>query len=400
MIGDSQRIPSHFFSLDVLRGFAALSVVFFHWQHFFYSGTQPGAFAMDKLPLSGVLLPLYTDGWRAVDLFFSLSGFVFYWLYARAVAERAITLRDFAVLRLSRLYPLHFATLLAVATGQLWLMRTTGSYFVYPENDAEHFLLNLFFVSSWGFERGYSFNGPVWSVSVEMLLYLAFFAYCRLFPVRFGMLLVASIIGFLIGYGYYAPIGRGAGSFFLGGCVFLAYQRIVLSGGAKVAMKWVCTVTAGAWLATLVATGSDLSVASLLFNAAPFLRGFEPHLPGLAPVLAYLWPTVALFPLTILTLALMETCRRSLGRRLSFLGDISYSSYMLHFPLQLAVIALVVSLGDDRSIFYSPWFMASFFGVLVLVSLASHHLLERPAQRFFRRHGLAGRSSVPVEVAR
>jgi peptidoglycan/LPS O-acetylase OafA/YrhL len=149
------------------------------------AGSQPGAFAMERLPLFEVLFPFYTDGWLAVDLFFSLSGFVFYWLYARAVAEQAITLRNFAVLRFSRLYPLHFATLLAIAAGQLWFMRSTGSYFVYPENDAEHFLLNLFFVSSWGFERGYSFNGPVWSVSVEMLLYLVFFAYCRQLPVRF-----------------------------------------------------------------------------------------------------------------------------------------------------------------------------------------------------------------------
>src|SRR5207244_9707990 len=42
-----------------------------------------------------------------------------------------------------------------------------------------------------------------------------------------------------------------------------------------------------------------------------------------------------LFPLTILTLAVWEARRGRLGRRLAFVGQISYSSYLLHFPLQM-----------------------------------------------------------------
>src|SRR5262249_54324308 len=33
-------LPRHFYSLDALRGVAALVVVFWHWQHFFVSGTE------------------------------------------------------------------------------------------------------------------------------------------------------------------------------------------------------------------------------------------------------------------------------------------------------------------------------------------------------------------------
>ena len=35
-------------------------------------------------------------------------------------------------------------------------------------------MLNLFFASSWGLERGPSFNGPIWSVSVEVAIYAVF----------------------------------------------------------------------------------------------------------------------------------------------------------------------------------------------------------------------------------
>ena len=60
--------------LDVLRGIAALAVVLYHWEHF----TIPGM----GVPLAGALDIFYRTGAFAVPMFFSLSGFVFFWLYA------------------------------------------------------------------------------------------------------------------------------------------------------------------------------------------------------------------------------------------------------------------------------------------------------------------------------
>lgn len=211
-------------------------------------GTKPGNFDVTRLPLAEWIFPLYAKGYLAVDLFFSLSGFVFYWLYSKRVSEGAISAGKFTFLRFSRLYPLHFATLLIVAVSQLWLVKTGGSYFVYPNNDEKHFLLNLFFASSWGIERGYSFNGPVWSVSVEILLYALFFAFCRLFPIRAIVLVLISVTGFFVVQKYYSPIGRGIGSFFLGGCVFLAYQAIITSHHAAALTKWMGYLMIGIWV--------------------------------------------------------------------------------------------------------------------------------------------------------
>ena len=210
--------PDRFYSLDVLRGVAALSVVFFHWEHFFYAGTTWNKFSVKNLPLADWIAVLYTKGWLAVDLFFCLSGFIFYWLYSRSVSEGIIGPAKFAVLRFSRLYPLHLVTLLFVALCQKFLIDTNGSYFVFAFNDSKHFLLNLFFASSWGLEGGYSFNGPSWSVSVEILLYALFFVLCRLFPIHTVVLASASIVGFVVISKFYNPVGRGIGSFFLGGC--------------------------------------------------------------------------------------------------------------------------------------------------------------------------------------
>src|SRR3984885_14098862 len=244
--------PERFYSLDVLRGVAALSVVFWHWQHFFFSGTALGAYDLARLPLHRVLHLLYTQGWEAVDLFFSLSGFIFFWLYSKQVAQRRISAQRFALLRFSRLYPLHFATLLLVAVGQYWMLRERGYYFVYPNNDIRYFVLNLLFASSWGFEGDFSFNGPSWSVSVEVLLYALFFAYCRFLPIRTVILALFSLIGFFVIESYLLEVGRGICSFFAGGCAFLAYRAIIGSRRASTITNWIVGGASGAWALTII----------------------------------------------------------------------------------------------------------------------------------------------------
>jgi peptidoglycan/LPS O-acetylase OafA/YrhL len=380
--------PDRFYALDVLRGIAALSVVFWHWQHFFYHGTAPVIPDLSHLPMSRWAFAFYTHGWLAVDLFFSLSGFVFYWLYSQRVAASGITLIGFALLRFSRLYPLHFATLLVVAVGQLWFMHTQGSYFIYAHNDARHFLLNLLFVSSWGLERGYSFNGPIWSVSVEVLLYALFFAFCRLLPVRAFVLAPISLAGFALVARYYYPIGEGIGCFFLGGLVFLAYQRVSTSAHYLTVTKWAAFLTTGAWIITFFVASSP-SLPSL--GPVPLLSRFDPYLQWALPQVLSHWPTKILFPSTVFSLALIETYRGPLGRQVSFLGDISYSIYLLHFPLQLWFVAVASKFGMNHVIYYSPWFMALFFTVLILCCLVSYRYFEIPSQRLLRGSGASGR---------
>ncbi len=177
-------IPERLYLLDLLRGLAALAVVFWHWRHFFSIGTEPAALQMDRMPFFSLFSPLYKVGGLGVEMFFSLSGFIFYWLYARRVANGQISGREFFILRFSRLYPLHLATLIAVALGQVAYSRMTNTPFVYAFNDAYHLGLNLLFAFSWGMEKGYSFNGPAWSVSVEVALYGLFFLLSRYLPAR------------------------------------------------------------------------------------------------------------------------------------------------------------------------------------------------------------------------
>ena len=365
--GTPPAVPQRFHALDVLRGLAALAVVFWHWQNFFL--TDPTGLRLQDQPGYAWFRPLYDSGSLAVDLFFALSGFIFFWLYAERVGQRRVSGAEFLVLRASRLLPLHLVTLLLVAAGQAWYQARHGAAFVYPHNDAWHFVLHLLLIPSIGLEAGHGFNAPVWSVSVEAVLYLLFFLLCRHLRPRWPTLLLLALLGLFVLSRVYLPLGRGVGAFFLGGCVYHLYLWMLRSPHRA---RWTAAVVAAAlllWTLTLLASYTGWSLEQVAW-----LRIFH-----------WKYPTAVLFPVTILALALAETWRGSLGARLAVLGDISYAAYLWHFPLQLAVVLALPLLGLPLDVLRTGGSLLLFFVLLLALSLASHRWLEMPAQAALRR---------------
>lgn len=371
-----KALPRHFYSLDALRGLAALSVVFWHWQHFFYRGTELTDFSPERQPLYNWFKPFYTEGWRAVDLFFCLSGFIFYWLYSERIGNRTISPKEFGVLRFSRLYPLHFLTLLAVLVGQEFMQQHYGSYFAYSHIDLYHFGLQLLFASNWGLERGYSFNGPIWSVSVEVLLYVVFFILCRFNLRRWWHLAIMIVLGHVVMRIGPSNVGKGAFSFFAGGAGFYVFWHVWNQSPSRATLVKFAIITGLFWLlvATNIYVRDDLGY--------PLVK---------TPRFFY---ELLLFPLTLITLALWEAQRGTLGRRVAFLGHLSYSSYLLHFPLQMLLVGIALVMSMPMTIFYTPISLVFFFILLVTISLTSYQFFERPAQSKLRAWLLPACSSV------
>ena len=378
------QVPRRFYSLDLIRGLAALSVIFWHWQHFFYAGSTFVPYEMEAQPFYSTFFFLYHTGWLAVDFFFALSGFIFFWLYAEQIATGSVGAWKFFALRFSRLYPLHLITLVLVALLQYRFFSTHGDYFVVPFNDAYHFVLNLFMASSWGFEQGPSFNGPVWSVSVEVLMYGLFFALCAVFRLRLTAIVAMVALGLVL-FAVLPILGRGVFSFFLGGLVFRLYRHLVTQGLVRNTLRLVLPVTALLWLATIAEVRFDWfwpAAENLLAAVLP--AKLQSLIPALSHAAMRFFPIALLFPLTILTLALAETQRGYLGRRLAMIGNLTYSSYLLHFPLQIAVFAVATDLGLGQAFFYTPLALLLFFVLLIGLSMLSYRYVELPCQAFLR----------------
>ncbi len=71
-------------------------------------------------------------------------------------------------------------------------------------------------------------------------------------------------------------------------------------------------------------------------------------------------------------------------RFFAFLGNATYSSYLLHFPLQLALVIVVDAIGWKRDLFYSPAVFLAFLSAVIALSLLVHRYFEMPAQRAIR----------------
>jgi peptidoglycan/LPS O-acetylase OafA/YrhL len=357
--------PRRLSTLDALRGVAALAVVVWHWQHFFaIGGDFPDGWTRAMQPAFWLLKPLYLQGWAAVDLFFVLSGFVFFWLYGDPIRTRATGAGQFALLRFSRLYPLQIVTLVAVAVLQAQFMRAHGQFFIYQANDARHFLMQLLFVQNWWPQMPQSFDGPSWSVSVEVLLYGVFFVACRLglrAGWRAGLFALAGVpLLWVDGH-----VARGVIGFFMGGAMVALWRMLRRHARAAVIARGLMIAAVAAWIGLYIALYRDWFESGEANKTFALLFDF------------------GLCPLTVLALALREDARAQKAW-LGFLGDVSYSTYLIHFPLQLALALLAARFAWTPDDFMRGWVMLAFYVVLIGLGALSYRYFERPMQAMIR----------------
>jgi peptidoglycan/LPS O-acetylase OafA/YrhL len=317
-------------ALDGLRGIAALYVVLHHAFGLLWRGVTPD----DMMSGGGLGLVLLSFGQQAVLLFFLISGFCIHYRQARTGAVR-INLADFAWRRLKRLYPpLLLALLITAVLDNLGMLidpamynapggHWPGQLSVGASYTWSTLIANLLFQARlMGPELGS--NGPLWSLAFEFWFYL-------LYP---ALLLVIRRIG---GVRAMALVWM------------LSWTSWVLLQGFNIWMldvlgHWAVWVT-GALIAEAYVRGARPVLVRVLGPMAPavllamvFLSppgGQHQRFPDL------LWGAVlglglayALLNAETLVSRVFERVCRACGQ----LGEISYSLYLVHYPL-LALIS-------------------------------------------------------------
>lgn len=136
--------------LDLLRSFAALSVVLFHASFLKFGGKW--------------LWWISGEGTDSVMIFFVLSGYVI--TYVAMTKEN--TFEIFLTNRLARLYSVVFAAILLASAVDL----LTGTFWKLT------YLASLFFVNEvWNFALSPASNPPFWSLCYEVFYYAIFAAF-------------------------------------------------------------------------------------------------------------------------------------------------------------------------------------------------------------------------------
>lgn len=360
--------PHSLIGIELARFACTLPVLLWHYQHFYYVNGQPVGFETTAQPWYALLQPFYLYGYLSVQAFWCLSGFIFFWKYAGPVAQGAVPFSKFALLRFSRLYPLHLLTLLIVAALS-WryeaINASTG--FVYPNQDASHFVLQLFMASDWRPGINWSYNGPIWSISVEILVYALFYGLCRLGVTRLWM-----VLALIAGSGAVYALKLTSHPVVL--CVFFFYLGALTCQAHEAFTRKLSPEAQGATLKAalgLVMAGLALAVIGVL-RPMFFVALLTPI--AIIALLHWVKPRSA------------RTTRAIVG-----LGNMTYSSYLWHFPLQL--LAALVFIGHPADLpAHSPWWLLGYLGVTYLIATLSYRFIESPAQDWIRAKAALGRA--------
>jgi peptidoglycan/LPS O-acetylase OafA/YrhL len=370
--------------LTPLRGIAALFVVLFH------------------APIFGIGFTLYSrtyffyQGWLWVDFFFLLSGFIMAHVYGAWFADgvRAAAVRAFLVRRFARLWPLHVATLAALVgleaakfLGPFAFSQTIPPPFTGHSVPAT-IPLHLAFLQFLTADVFGTWNTPSWSIGCEWWAYAAFPALflglTRLGGVARALFFAACYLALI------AVWASGGGSLNLGQNEYaLARCLAEFALGIGIFELW----RRGAARRLL---GGDAAFAALAFAIALAL-----HLA--------VWGFLVVPLMGTLILAAAAN-RGRVGaalehRAMRWLGEISYSIYLVHWPVFIAV-ALIVGAAQGTRLAQTPSKLealallgAALPAILGLATL-SYRYVEVPARRWLtRRLGASGPVAAPAGLA-
>ena len=318
---------NRFFLLDLSRAMAAICVVLQHYQHFYFVAphTYVENFTRSQQPFYNLIEPAYKFGPVAVQFFFILSGFIFFMFYKKKIENKKINFNTFLSLRLSRLYPLHLLTLLAMLVFQKLYFFLNSEYFVYPGNDLKNFILHFFLIQEWGFKSSWAYNAPAWSISVELFLYISFFLISLFYIKNLFQSFISIIVVFFLYCIIQPEIAHliiGIILFYYGGFTFYLYLKIrdLLMSKFKnfflIFLIFFNIIIFGRFLNSLFLE-MQLSIIDLTGDRLMILLYFVK------------------FPLIIINLSILQFYFKNLGKSFQIFGDISYTIYLVHLPIQL-----------------------------------------------------------------
>lgn len=340
--------------LTAIRGVAAWWIVTYHFRE-----ALP-----DWTPLW--LMSIAGYGFLAVDLFFQLSGFVIALNYADKF--RIISMREFGRflgLRIARIYPLHILmlSLFVLNPVAISLLSRQGSFGY--RYDPGYFWLSLGLIQNWGFTSDIAWNIPAWSISTEWFAYLVFPAIIWI-TYRISInatrsfwlwVLLLVILGIIV-----HSLGTGLG----GNIQHFGLVRCVLEFWTGICLFYF-------WRQHRLKYSVEGDIAALLSTLC---------------YCAFIWlhiPDYVAFPIGF-SLLIYALSRDSwiLGRLLELrvlihIGEISYSTYLVHYFIKDWVKFLAVRPGVPAGLAFTIYIV-----VTGIMSLILYRFIEVPGRRYVR----------------
>lgn len=289
--------------------------------------------------------------------------------------------KQFIRARFARIYPLHIFSFLSMAIFFLLYSRTNTLSRNYSFNLIEAIPANLSLLHSMGIQGYLNWNIPSWAISTEWWMYVLFPFVLTPFNKITGwkkiFIPIFIIAGYLIIIYYLHPLSNAISAFpkennvnsldvtydfgfircffgFMSGVfIYKLYQ-----------IKWMHSYFKSSFL--------------LLFASAMLIVVLSFRLSDLIPVILFA------------SIVLMGAYNNGLGKKLLnlrpllFLGDISYSLYMMHFPIMaffLTFIGKYTSMPSNANLASSWMYCFVYLAITIMVSTFTYGFIENPIRK-------------------
>ena len=366
----------HFALLDGLRGVAALAVLWYHVNEGF-------AFAEATNGAGDGIIRSFNHGYLAVDFFFLLSGFVIAYAYDDRWGQ-GLTIGNFFKRRLIRLHPMLIAGAIIGAITFLIQGGVTWSGEAVSTSAVMLCLaLTFLFIPSvpgGSYEvRGngemFPLNGPYWSLFFEYIGNILYALLLRRLSTKVLAILVALLgITFFwfatTNVSTYGSIGVGwtlDAVNFLGGSLRMLFP---FSLGMLLARTFRPRLVRGAfWLCTAML---------LALFAVPYIEAMQPLcMNGVFEMTCIM----LVFPAIVLLAASSATVSSTTKRTATFLGDLSYPLYTVHYPLMYLFYAGLIA-NEQYNFTAAPWQSLGVMAGSILVAFVLMKWYDAPIRKW------------------
>lgn len=257
-------------------------------------------------------------GYLGVDIFFVISGFLISGIISRQLQAENFSFAEFYIRRAKRLLPAAYVTILLTAIGGAWFLNSIEAQSLTAQiAGALTFSINFVLLGQIGyFEVGSAFKPllHMWSLAIEEQFYVFFPAILAFTPRSYWKFVIVfvAVLSFAI-------------------CVFLSLTQPNAAFYLLPSRAWELLV--GAFGALISGAPSVVRVARMLFFPAivalcvtPFWSTGLPH-PGADSVI------VCLSTLLVILAQKERAFSASHFWVVRKVGDISYSLYLVHWPI-------------------------------------------------------------------
>ena len=369
----------HFALLDGLRGVAALAVLWYHVNEGF-------AFAEATNGAGDGIIRSFNHGYLAVDFFFILSGFVIAYAYDDRW-NQGLTMGNFIKRRLIRLHPMLIAG--AIIGAITFLVQGSVTWSGESVSLAQVLLclgLTFLFIPSvpgGSYEvRGngelFPLNGPYWSLFFEYIGNLLYGLLLRRLSTKVLAVLVALLgITFFwfatCNISEYGSIGVGWTLDTVNFCGGLLRMLFPFTLGMLLSRTFRPRPVRGAfWLC---------SILLVALFAVPYIEAMQPLcMNGVFEMTCIM----LVFPAIVLLAASCTSVGATTNRIATFLGELSYPLYTVHYPLMYLFYAGLIA-NEQYNFMSAPWQSLCVMGGSILLAIVLMKCYDAPVRKWLTK---------------